>query len=55
VKTFDPAAMEEAKKVLPELVYGEDAYDVPRGAMHWSWRQSGINFDDWTFNASRAC
>jgi len=32
VKAFDPAAMEEAKAVLPELEYGEDAYDVARGA-----------------------
>jgi UDPglucose 6-dehydrogenase len=31
VKAFDPAAMEEAKKVLPELAYGEDAYDVAKG------------------------
>jgi UDPglucose 6-dehydrogenase len=31
VKAFDPAAMEESKKVLPELVYGEDAYDVAKG------------------------
>ena len=31
IKAFDPAAMEEAKKVLPELVYGEDAYDVAKG------------------------
>ncbi len=32
VKAFDPAAMEEAKKVLPELEYGSDAYDVAKGA-----------------------
>ena len=32
VKAFDPAAMEETKAVLPELEYGEDAYDVARGA-----------------------
>lgn len=32
VRTFDPAAMEEAKKVLPELVYCTDAYDVADGA-----------------------
>ena len=32
VKAFDPAAMEEAKAVLPELECGEDAYDVARGA-----------------------
>jgi UDPglucose 6-dehydrogenase len=31
VKAFDPAAMEEAGKVLPELEYGEDAYDVAKG------------------------
>jgi UDPglucose 6-dehydrogenase len=31
IKAFDPAAMEESKKVLPELVYGEDAYDVAKG------------------------
>ena len=30
VKAFDPAAMEEAGKVLPELEYGEDAYDVAK-------------------------
>lgn len=32
VKTFDPAAMEEAKVVLPEVEYGKDAYDVASGA-----------------------
>ena len=32
VKTFDPAAMEEAKAVLPEVEYGKDAYDVAKGA-----------------------
>ena len=32
VKAFDPAAMKEAKAVLPELECGEDAYDVARGA-----------------------
>ena len=31
VKAFDPAAMEEAEKVLPELEYGDDAYDVAKG------------------------
>ncbi len=32
VKAFDPAAMEEAKAILPEIEYGKDAYDVVRGA-----------------------
>jgi len=32
VKAFDPAAMEEAKTVLPEVEYGRDAYDVANGA-----------------------
>jgi UDPglucose 6-dehydrogenase len=32
VKAFDPAAMEEAKAVLPELEFGKDAYDVAKGA-----------------------
>jgi UDPglucose 6-dehydrogenase len=32
VRAFDPAAMEEAKALLPELEYGNDAYDVARGA-----------------------
>jgi UDPglucose 6-dehydrogenase len=32
VKAFDPAAMEEAKAVLPQLEYGIDAYDVAKGA-----------------------
>jgi UDPglucose 6-dehydrogenase len=32
VKAFDPAAMEEAKAVLPQLEYGSDAYDVAKGA-----------------------
>jgi UDPglucose 6-dehydrogenase len=31
VKAFDPAAMEEARKVLPGIEYGKDAYDVARG------------------------
>lgn len=32
VRAFDPAAMEEAKKVLPELGYGNDPYEVAEGA-----------------------
>ncbi len=32
VKAFDPAAMEEAKAILPEVEYGKDAYDVAEGA-----------------------
>ena len=32
VRAFDPAAMEEAKAVLPGLECGEDAYDVAQGA-----------------------
>jgi UDPglucose 6-dehydrogenase len=31
IKAFDPAAMEEAKAVFPQLEYGEDAYDVAKG------------------------
>ena len=31
VKAFDPVAMDESKKVLPELEYGEDAYHVAKG------------------------
>ena len=31
VKAFDPAAIEEAKAVLPEVEYGKDAYDVANG------------------------
>jgi UDPglucose 6-dehydrogenase len=31
VKAFDPAAVEEAKAVLPEVEYGKDAYDVANG------------------------
>jgi len=30
VKAFDPAAMEEAKRVLPGIEFGKDAYDVAR-------------------------
>ncbi len=32
VKAFDPAAIEEARAVLPEVEYGKDAYDVADGA-----------------------
>jgi UDPglucose 6-dehydrogenase len=31
VKAFDPAAMEEAKAVLPEVEYGKDPYDLAEG------------------------
>jgi UDPglucose 6-dehydrogenase len=31
VKAFDPAAMEEAKAVFPDIEYGKDAYDVAKG------------------------
>jgi len=32
VKAFDPAAIDEAKAVLPEVEYGKDAYDVAKGS-----------------------
>jgi len=32
VRAFDPAAMEEAKAILPKLEFGKDAYDVASGA-----------------------
>jgi len=32
VKAFDPAAIEETRVVLPEIGFGEDAYEVARGA-----------------------
>jgi UDPglucose 6-dehydrogenase len=32
VKAFDPAAMDEAKAVLPEVEYGKDPYDVAKGS-----------------------
>lgn len=31
IKAFDPAAMEEAKAILPQIEYGKDAYDVANG------------------------
>ncbi len=31
VKAFDPAAIEEAKTILPDVEYGKDAYDVAIG------------------------
>jgi UDPglucose 6-dehydrogenase len=32
VKAFDPVAMEEARALLPEVEYGQNAYDVASGA-----------------------
>jgi len=32
VKAFDPAAIDEAKAILPEVEYGKDPYDVAEGA-----------------------
>ena len=32
VRAFDPAAMDEAKTILPQVEYGMDAYDVAKGA-----------------------
>jgi UDPglucose 6-dehydrogenase len=32
VRAFDPAAMDEAKKLLPDIVYCKDAYDAMTGA-----------------------
>jgi UDPglucose 6-dehydrogenase len=32
VKAFDPAAIDEAKAVLPEVEYGRDPYDVAKGS-----------------------
>jgi UDPglucose 6-dehydrogenase len=31
VKAYDPAAMEEARALFPEVVFGRDAYDVAEG------------------------
>jgi UDPglucose 6-dehydrogenase len=31
VRAFDPAAMEEARAVLPDIDYARDAYDAARG------------------------
>jgi UDPglucose 6-dehydrogenase len=31
VKAFDPAAIDEAKAVFPEVEYGRDPYDVAKG------------------------
>ena len=32
VRAYDPAAMEEARKILPDIAYGEDEYDAVEGA-----------------------
>ena len=32
VRAFDPAAMDNARRVLPDVVYARDAYDCARGA-----------------------
>ncbi len=32
VKAFDPAAIDEAKAVVPEVEYGKDPYDVAKGS-----------------------
>lgn len=32
VRAYDPAAQENARQVLPEIDYGDDAYDVAEGA-----------------------
>ena len=32
VRAFDPAAMDEARHVLPSIALGKDAYDAARGA-----------------------
>ncbi|HEY0377054.1 MAG TPA: UDP-glucose/GDP-mannose dehydrogenase family protein [Pyrinomonadaceae bacterium] len=32
VRAYDPAAMDEARKVLPEIFYAEDEYDAVEGA-----------------------
>ena len=32
VRAYDPVGMEQAKKVLPELTYCDDAYDCAEGA-----------------------
>src|SRR4029453_12690875 len=32
VRAYDPAAMEEARKVLPDVTYAEDEYDAVEGA-----------------------
>ena len=32
VRAYDPAAMEQAKRLLPEVIYCEDAYSCAEGA-----------------------
>ena len=32
VRAYDPVGMEQAKKVLPELTYCDDAYECAKGA-----------------------
>jgi UDPglucose 6-dehydrogenase len=32
VRAYDPAAMDEARKVLPEIAYAEDEYEAVEGA-----------------------
>ncbi|HJU54779.1 MAG TPA: UDP-glucose/GDP-mannose dehydrogenase family protein [Pyrinomonadaceae bacterium] len=32
VRAYDPAAMEEARKILPDIAYAEDEYDAVEGA-----------------------
>ena len=32
IKAYDPAAMENAKKILPEITYCSDAYEVAKGS-----------------------
>ncbi len=32
VRAYDPAAMDEARRTLPEISYAEDAYDAARGS-----------------------
>ncbi len=32
IRAYDPVAMPEARKILPSVVYGKDAYDIMEGA-----------------------
>ncbi|MCM8824881.1 MAG: UDP-glucose/GDP-mannose dehydrogenase family protein [Candidatus Omnitrophica bacterium] len=50
VKCYDPKAMENTKKILPEIYYGKDAYDVARGShlliLTTEWEEfKKLNFD----------
>jgi UDP-glucose 6-dehydrogenase len=54
VRVYDPAAMESARRLLPDIIYCEDEYEAAAAAMDLSWLPNGtISSLIWTASIER--